>query len=136
MSGLRHALTVLAVDEVGPHVAFYEAVLAWPVTVREAVYVELQAPDGQRLGIYQREGFGQNTGQAPVATPFGELAGVELYLLADDSDAVNAAIGRLRASGARELAALAPRPWGDEAAYFADPSGNVIVIARPLEPEA
>ena len=26
----------------------------------------------------------------------------------------------------------APRDWGDEAAYFADPDGNVLVVARPL----
>ena len=33
---------------------------------------------------------------------------------------------------ARELSKLAPRDWGEQAAYFADPDGNVIVAARPL----
>ena len=39
---------------------------------------------------------------------------------------------RLTARGARCLSPLAPRPWGDEAAYFEDPDGNVVVVARPL----
>ena len=44
--------------------------------------------------------------------------------------ASNDAIERLVRAGARELSPLAVRPWGDEAAYFADPSGNVLVVAR------
>jgi len=38
----------------------------------------------------------------------------------------------LEAAGARLLSAAAPRDWGDEAAYFADPDGNVLVVARPV----
>ncbi len=37
---------------------------------------------------------------------------------------------RAIAAGARELSPLAPRDWGDEAAYFADPDGNVLAVAR------
>jgi hypothetical protein len=37
----------------------------------------------------------------------------------------------VKRAGAPELSALAPRPWGDDAAYFSDPSGNVLVLARP-----
>ena len=47
-------------------------------------------------------------------------------------DDLPSAVARLEAAGARALSALAARPWGDEAAYFADPCGNVIVVARPL----
>ncbi|MBI2932661.1 MAG: VOC family protein, partial [Planctomycetes bacterium] len=42
------------------------------------------------------------------------------------------AIARIEATGARLLSARAPRPWGDEAAYYADPDGNVVVLARRL----
>ena len=31
-----------------------------------------------------------------------------------------------------ELSPLAPRDWGDEAAYFADPDGVVIAVARSI----
>jgi uncharacterized glyoxalase superfamily protein PhnB len=86
-------------------------------------------PGDQRLGLYERTAFGRNTGQAPGTTPDGALTGTELYFYPDD---LRAAIARLEAAGARELSALAKRDWGDEAAYFADPDGNVLVVARPL----
>lgn len=130
MSGpeVRHALTILAVEQLRESVDFYRAAFDWPLEVETPVYVEMRLPGGQRLGLYQREGFGKNTGQVPARVPPGELSPCELYFYADD---VPAALERLRGAGARELSALSLRPWGDEAAYFADPGGNVLVIARP-----
>jgi predicted enzyme related to lactoylglutathione lyase len=80
-----------------------------------------------RLGVYERNGFGHNTGQPPQRIERGQLAPAELYFYTDE---LEEAIRRIRAAGGRELSALAPRAWGDEAAYFADPDGNVIVLAR------
>jgi predicted enzyme related to lactoylglutathione lyase len=62
--------------------------------------------------------------------PAGQLAPTELYFHCRD---VPAAVERIERAGARVLSALARRAWGDDAAYFADPSGNVIVLARPGE---
>lgn len=126
---VRHVLTILAAAEIEPLVAFYREAFGWPITVRTPVYVELAIEHGRRLGIYQREGFGRNTGRVPFRVPEGELAPVELYLDAPDLDE---AIARLERIGARALGPRAPRPWGDEAAYFADPEGNVVVVSRPL----
>ena len=84
-----------------------------------------------RLGLYERQGFGRNTGQVPAHILDGELASTEIYLHVDD---IQAAIDRLTRAGARALSPLTPRDWGDEAAYFADPDGNVLVLARPLNP--
>jgi hypothetical protein len=81
----------------------------------------------QRFGLYQRDGFGRCAGKVPKPIPEGELGGTELYFLTDD---LIGAIGRLEAAGARQLSPLQIRPWGDEAAYFADPDGTVLVIAR------
>lgn len=125
---VRHVLTILAVEQLGPSAQFYRSAFGWPVHVETPVYVEMSLPGGQRLGLYERESFGKNTGRVPVRIDDGELAPCELYLYADD---VPDAVARLRAAGARELSALALRPWGDEAAYFSDPSGNVLVVARP-----
>ncbi len=36
----------------------------------------------------------------------------------------------LETAGARCLSPRAVRPWGDEAAYYADPDGNVIAVAK------
>jgi predicted enzyme related to lactoylglutathione lyase len=64
----------------------------------------------------------------PAQPPRGELAPIELYFHSGDLDA---AIARLASAGARPLSPRAPRDWGDEAAYFADPDGNVLVAFAP-----
>ena len=123
-----HILTILAVKDLKASAAFYEEAFGWPARVRVPVYVELELPDGRGLGVYQRESFALNTGRLPARVPDGEISGTELYLRCAD---VAQTIDRLREAGARELSPLAPRDWGDDAAYFADPDGNVLVVARP-----
>ncbi len=125
----RHVLTILAVTDLEAAAAFYERALGWPRKVDTPVFVEFGLPDGPGLGVYQREGFAHNTNQAPATVPEGAITGTEIYLHCLD---LEAAIQRMKDAGARELAPLAPRDWGDEAAYFADPEGNVLVLARPL----
>ena len=125
----RHTLTILAVEELAGAVRFYTTAFGWPQVVDVPVYAEFALPGGMRLGLYQRQGFGRNTGQLPGRLQAGELSSTELYFQVDD---IAEAIGRLQAAGARPLSALAARDWGDEAAYFADPEGNVLVVARPL----
>lgn len=125
----RHVLTILAVEDVAASLSFYQAAFGWMPAVETPVYVEFSVTGGQRIGLYEREGFGRNTGQTPAKMPSGELAATELYFHTDD---IRAAIERIKRAGARELSPLERRDWGDEAAYFADPSGNVLVLARPL----
>lgn len=123
------ALIILAVRDVALSARFYDVAFAWPRVVDEAVYVEYRMPDGRRLGLYAEQGFARNTKRAPtLAAPPG-VSPAELYFHAGD---VEAAVARVKAAGARVLDEMAPRPWGDEAAYFADPDGHVIVVARPL----
>ena len=124
----RHVLTILAAEDAAAAAAFWTAAFGFEHAVDVPGYVELAVPGGMRLGLYARGGFARNTGQSPVATPRGALAPVELYFQVED---LAAACARLRAAGARELSPPAPRDWGDEAAYFADPEGNVVVVARP-----
>lgn len=128
MTELRHVLTILAVEDLHASAAFYADAFGWTAAVTTPVYVEFSLPGGQRLGVYERHGFGRNIGQVPARVAPGEVAPTELYFYASDP---LAAIERLRRAGARELSPFAVRPWGDEAAYFADPSGNVLVVARP-----
>lgn len=123
------ALIILAVSDLPRAVRFYRSAFGWPQEVDVPVYAEFAMPGDQRLGLYERGAFGRNTGQTPDATPDGALTGTELYFYPAD---LPAAIVRLEASGARMLSKLTKRDWGDEAAYFADPDGNVLVMARPL----
>ena len=125
----RQVLTILAVDELDRGKRFYDEAFGWPIAVQVPVYVEYALPGAMRLGIYERQGFGLNTGQVPEQIGAGKLAPTELYFHIADPQL---AIARLRKAGARELSPLAPRDWGDEAAYFADPWGNVLVLARQL----
>jgi predicted enzyme related to lactoylglutathione lyase len=125
----RHVLTILAVSDLARAATFFERAFGWLRAVDVPVYVEFEIDGGMRLGVYQREAFARNTGEVPVQAPAAGITATELYFHVED---IEAAIERLRAAGARELSPLAPRDWGDEAAYFGDPDGNVIVIARPV----
>lgn len=124
----RHVLTILAVRSLPRAVAFYRQAFGWPSPVEAPVYVEFTLPGGQRLGLYAHEGYARNVGRPPELVPEGRVGGTELYLHVDD---LGVAVKRLEAAGATLLSAAAPRDWGDTAAYFADPDGNVVVVAVP-----
>ncbi len=125
---VRHVLVVLACDDVARAKAFYVDAFGWHATVDLPVYVELHVPTGLRVGLYERAAFARNTGEAPAPRPATGTTAAELYLRVDD---VPAALARLVAVGGRLLSPAGPRPWGDEAAYVADPEGNVVAVARP-----
>ncbi|MGZ5291951.1 MAG: VOC family protein [Actinomycetota bacterium] len=120
------ALVILAVGDLAASRDFYERAFGWRATVETPIYVEFMLASGMRVGIYEREGFGRNTGVVPEAIPDGALAPCELYLLVDD---VDAALERVVAAGGRLLDAAAERSWGDVAAYAADPDGTVLALA-------
>ncbi len=119
-------LVILAVDDVAAAKAFYVAAFGWGVTVDLPVYVEFALTPDSGVSLYDRSSFAINTRVPTSPRPDTGTTATELYLRVDDLDA---AIGRLHAAGARELAPAAPRLWGDTAAYFADPDGNVIAVA-------
>ena len=127
------ALIILAVRDLKRSLEFYRQVFGWPLLVDSPPYKEFQMPSGQRLGIYFHEGFGRNTGQPPTLAPAGETTGTELYFYATDPPALMA---KLQTAGARLLSAMARRPWNDEAAYYADPDGHILVVAQAASPLA
>lgn len=125
----KHVLTILAVEDLPRATSFYAQGFGWAQVVDEPAYVEFVLPGGMRLGLYERTAFASNVGRAPARIAAGQIAPTELYLHADQ---IHTSIDRLKSIGARELSPLERRDWGDEAAYFADPDGNVVVLARPL----
>jgi predicted enzyme related to lactoylglutathione lyase len=127
----RLGLVILAVRDLPRAVSFYRQAFGWPTAVETPVYVEFSLPAGLRLGLYGRHGYARNTGSLPVAPAPGSLTATELYLYPAD---LEPALARIEEAGARLLSPLTPRDWGDEAAYYADPDGNVVVLARPLPP--
>lgn len=121
---------LLAVEHVERAATFYRAAFGWETSIDLPVIVDFQVPGGGSLSVYKREGFNRNTESESVSAAGDQTSGTELYFHCDD---LEAAIERIEAAGARSLSPLSERGWGDEAAYFADPDGNVIALARPIE---
>lgn len=124
---IRQVLTILAVDDLQKSAAFYRSAFGFKQTVDVPVYAEFEMADGRRIGIYERKSFGVNTGIVPERIEANELSGAELYFHCDEPAEQCA---KLVQAGATELSPWQLRPWGDEAAYFRDPDGHVIVIAK------
>ena len=121
---------VLAVDDTERAKAFYRTAFGWePHLEWPGEYAELVLSDVDRLGLYQRDGFVESAGSSLADRPDEAQTGTVLYVRADDLDAIES---RLRAAGARPLSERAVRGWGDEAAYYADPDGNIVAVARRL----
>lgn len=129
--GARLGLVILAVGDLPRASSFYRAVFGWTIVVDTPVYREFELPAGMRLGLYERGAFARTVGTAPTGRSAGSIATTELYLFPEDLEAT---AGRLVEAGGRQLRPLAPRDWGDDVAYFADPDGNVIALARPGDP--
>lgn len=125
----RLALIILAVSDLERSLGFYRRIFNWQEIVNTPSYVEFQLPTDLRFGLYFREGFARNVGQTPLRVPETGLTATEIYFQTDD---LAGFFARLELAGARMLSPLALRDWGDEAAYFADPDGNVIVAARSV----
>lgn len=123
----RLSLVILAVRDLARARRFYDGAFGWTVAVEVPVYVEYALPDGARLGLYQRDAFAKNTGAPAAPRLAAHTTSTELYLSVDDLDV---ALARLEAQGAPCRSPAAPRPWGDTAAYYEDPDGNVVVVAR------
>lgn len=129
MREARLTLVIFAVRDLPRAASFYIDAFGWPRHVDTPIYVELALPAGMRLGLYDREGFAKNVGQALRPAPEGLISASEIYLSVSDLDA---AIEDVTRAGGRVLDPLRKRDWGDEVAYFADPDGNVVALARPL----
>ena len=93
-------------------------------------YVELLRPEGGCLGLFERGAFGRTAGAQPSSGEPGRETSTELYVRVQDVEPV---LDRLERLGARRLSPLAAREWGEEAAYYADPDGNVVAVARSNE---
>jgi catechol 2,3-dioxygenase-like lactoylglutathione lyase family enzyme len=122
---------IFAVNNLERSLDFYENAFGWPRNDRIdfANYVELLPPDGGSVGLYEKSGFAAEVGADPVRVLGEQVAPAYLYVRVDD---VRATIANVEEAGGRPLSALSARAWGEEAAWFADPDGNVVAVAQPL----
>ena len=122
---------VLAVSDVDRAYAFYREVFGWESHLEwPGEYTELVLSEDDRLGLYRRDGWAESAGAQPAELN-GHVSSAYLYVRVDDLDGT---LQRLESVGARRLSPRQRRGWGDEAAYFADPDGNVVAVAARLEP--
>jgi catechol 2,3-dioxygenase-like lactoylglutathione lyase family enzyme len=121
---------IFAVSDVGRSATFYERALGWPRNERISFrnYVEFVSPDGGSLGLYDRTGYAGEVGAEPAELN-GHIAPAYLYVRVPD---VERAVEAFEAAGGRPLSPLADRVWGERAAWFADPDGNVVAVAERL----
>jgi uncharacterized protein len=118
---------VLAVSDVDRAYDFYRRAFGWESHLAwEDEYVELALPDNDWLGLYRRDGYAETAGAEPIDLD-GHISTAYLYVRVENLDEV---VERLEAAGARPLSPRSERGWGDEAAYFADPDGNVIGVGQ------
>lgn len=123
---MRLSIVILVVEDLERVRSFYRDMLGGRGLVDTTTYVEVGFGE-MRLGLYERHGFGQNIETLPVPRPARELSSTELYFHVDDLDG---ACDLLASAGVTQLSSASARDWGEVVAYFADPEGNVIALAR------
>lgn len=121
---------ILAVSDLQRSLAFWESAFDWPRNDRidYSNYAELFPADGGTIGLYERDGFAAEVGAEPLTIDDDAVAPAYVYTRVDDVDAT---VARIEAAGGRPLSPLRERDWGETAAWFADPDGNVIAVAGP-----
>ena len=121
-------LTILYVADLARARAFYDAAFGFHTSVDVPVYVEYRINAGARLGLMPqgntRHFLGEKLGSRKPrdGCPRGEI-----YLHVRNP---KAALANLKKLGARCTSPWAKRDWGDFAAYFLDPDGYVLVVAK------
>ena len=122
---------IFAVADLTRSLDFYERAFGWPRNewIDYPNYVELLPPTGGALGLYERDGYAAMVGAEPAVIPDGQVSPAYLYVRVDDVDET---VRRIEAAGGHSLGELAPRSWGETAAWFADPDGNVVAVAQSV----
>ena len=125
---MKEALFILYVKDQSTSTAFYQQVLDSKPRLNVPGMTEFALKDGCVLGLMPEEGIKQLLGdRLPDPAQARGIPRAELYLRVDDPAACHA---RALAHGATEICGLAPRDWGDVAAYSLDPDCHVLVFAR------
>lgn len=125
---------ILYVEDEEASCSFYSAVLDQEPSLRVPGMTEFRLGSGCVLGLMPVTGIRRLLGERlpDPATATG-IPRAELYLYVGDPALFHQ---RALEHGARELSGVAPRNWGDRAAYSLDPDGHVLAFASLAEPDA
>lgn len=123
---------ILYVADQSRSTAFYRDLLRMDPVLDVPGMTEFTLSDGYKLGLMPENGIARIiSGALPHPSTGRGVPRCELYLLVDDLDA---AIAGAEAAGAALVHASADRDWGHRVAYYADPDGHVIAMARDIRP--
>ena len=126
---IQRAHFILFVRDQAASAVFYARVFGCAPTLDVPGMTELALLDGVVLGLMPEAGIRRILGdELPDPARAEGVGRSELYLMVDDPAAW---LARAEAAGAPRLSALAPRNWGHDVAYCADPDGHVLAFARP-----
>ncbi len=127
MSSVRALHTILYVRDQPRSARFWRETLGVSPTLDVPGMTEFPLLPGAVLGLMPEDGIARLLPSMPRPHDGSGIPRAELYLVVEEPAAFHA---RALAAGARELSALQPRDWGDEAAYSLDPDGHVVAFAR------
>jgi uncharacterized protein len=109
---------------------FYTGVLAQEPSLHVPGMTEFTLNSDCVLGLMPERGIKRLLGESlPDPEAGNGIPRAELYLRVDQPGDYHGSSVKL---GAKELSGLAPRNWGDIAAYSLDPDGHVIAFAKAL----
>lgn len=122
-------ITVLT-DDTPRLAAFYRDVLGFPVKLDLGNYIEFESP-GVRFAICTRQVMAETTNH-PSYVQACKGQSFELAFPCDTAQEVDKGYAELIAAGAIAIKKPADMPWGQRAAFFADPDGNIHEIFTDL----
>jgi len=127
---LRIDLITLLTDDVQKLVAFYTDVLGFQADTEMESYVELVS-DSVRFAICNRSIMAEATNHPSYQERKAGQA-FELAFPVDSPESVDKTYADIIVKGALPVHAPENMPWGQRAAFFADPDGNIHEIFADL----
>jgi lactoylglutathione lyase len=124
------ALITLMTDHVPTMVKFYTDGLGFKVKLDMGQYVEIEN-EGVRFAICDRQIMLSSTRHASYSKSF-QGQGFELAFPCDSPEDVDISFDQLLKHGAVSIQPPASMPWGQRAAFFADPEGYIHEIFSEL----
>lgn len=125
------SMFVLYVADQGKSRTFYEKVLSAKPVLDVPGMTEFRLSDTASIGLMPETGAKALLGDAVPAPETGrKIPRCEIYLKVDDPAG---AYKRLIEAGGIGVSPPEKRPWGDIAAYGADPDGNILAFAKPAK---
>ena len=117
---------IIYVDDFECSKAFYGGALGLKMRLDAGNYCEFDI-GGLGLGLMSKKALPYFLGETGREQWKDGAPRCELYFIPDN---VEEAVKKIEAAGAQKVADLKLMPWGDEAAYYRDPDGHIIALAR------